>query len=1243
MGRIVKPKYVDPIVIGGGEQLTFRPPLLFREVSARVFPLKANIARLAEFCDQYLNLNIPDEIVHFTPALPYVYFMALNYGGMSATTLDAQRMGWVAQHEAFFLVPLQRWRREHGKLVFQGWTGVTPFIFVDDPLSMMTGREVYGWPKTQAWIEADRPVWTTHPRAPTRLFTMSVDLFHQVYAGEREPPRTLVTIDRDVAASYAEYPLNYKCPWSITSALPNMYAASLSLMEEAADLLSNLRLRGFPDFRTSDSLVEMARESLALYGHMLAGLSPFPQPDWLDAPLSGTNARAMLVEDLPRYFTSTINLKQFRDAERPELACYSALVESAMGVDRLNQIGMLGDWDLLRGDRSGGYSITISRYRAQPIIETLGLEVPNLYETAREGDVVTLRPSFPFWMDVDLVYGAGDVICSRSPRLQDGEWIEETQATGAAGAVRHGRKKGTQHRHSARRDGYSTALGAATLPIFGPMHFPDLTVQVYPLLADRGKLQALVDACWNRLFDGHSAAKLRLELAGAYVYLTTATVGETYGKMWSETENIGWWAEREVVFAIPVRWYSNDKLMGLAMIEPLVFANKPRAVVTDREVNGRNAFMALIESPPDVWASPGGPAAPRRLTRVATESFVELGFGLESRMQTLIEIDEAAPLPEGDLEAWQGVADHWGRDIVDDLKRKSRLTREQASEIAAGQALALEILARGAPLNRLLLKQYRDAADFDRACYQAVVHTQRRINRVHAIREIERPPHVALHRLANYPIVETLGLKIKHTRPGRAVVDYLEPVRPFWMRVGVTEDLGRVVALVDPHLAPDTAGDPPRHWSAAPPPAHAPLRHPTATAPRYFDGAGAATIGARLPEALREGDRRHLADKVQLLSRRLFSKELHALRSGLGELPDEARKAAVAGLPGEFTGPDVGPPPGAFAAFLDAQPLDRLAELADALRAKLPGWRPPAARRARAAELERLAGLALSMERLSDDERDAALTRLGDSAMRERCESLMRIFAAPARDSDEGFRGATARSLYEIGVALRRALGGQAPPPPDADLAAPERGGRSGLIDLAKRIEQWIVQPPDWTQGVSQAVEQALNRLRTKRFVAEYDFDATRLGWLEATLDPGAWEAARALAHVAESGTFPEAQRRADSVQGAFNPTAALALFTDAFAAAVEDWCEPARWLRMTRGEARQAVLQLADLQLVFEAILDDRWEAEGPPRAGPRARIPASCVGPFGEPGQDWASLRGLARTPGPGGPEFVVATDLL
>jgi hypothetical protein len=1136
MARIVKPRYVDPVVFGGGQELTYRPPLLFREVTARVFPLKANIARLAEFCNQYLNMDIPDEIVHFTPALPYVYFMALNYGGMSATSVHAQRLGWVSQHEAFFLVPLARWRREHGKLVFQGWTSVTPFIYVDDPLSAATGREVYGWPKAQAWIEADRPAWTTHPRAPTRLYTMAVDIFHDVYAGQREPPRTLVTIDRDVVASYAEYPLNYKCPWSITSAIPNLYATSLSLMEEAADIAGNLRLRGFPDFRTADSLMEMAREGLTLSERMLAGFWPGFGGD----PLSGP--RASLVEDLPSFFTSAINVKQFRAPQDPDLACYTALVDSKMGVDRINQIGLLGDWDLLRGDKSGGYSLSINRYRAQPILDTLGIETPNPYERPHEGETVTLRPSFPFWMDFDLYYGAGDVICSRMPELAGGQWIEESRH------VSHFMER--TPRRGVEQDAYNTSLGAATLPISGPMHFPDLTAQVYPLRADPKILAEFVRWCWTSLFEsGHERPKLELELAGAYVYLMVETIGSKYGRMWSGTENIGQWKEREVSFAIPVRWKRDGELVGLAMIEPLIFTDKPRAVATDREVIGRNSFMALIDSPPDVWAAPGGPQAPRNLLRVSTESFVELGYGLESKSQTLLDINErgeGGPLARG-----------FARHRAEDLARKGEA---RGGAVEAVQAMALEILARRAPLNRLSLKQYRDAADFDRACYQAVVHSQRRIERVHAVGEMAHPPRIALHRLANYPIVEMLGLRIKHTTSGTSVVDELEPVRPFWLRASVSEDLGRVVASVDPHLAPDGPDDPPRRWRFLPPPQQgpdAPRWPPVAAPPSYFDGGGVTAIGARFVEALRAGDRKDLSPKLDALSRRMLVKELQVLRR-------------VAGAPGAAGGS-----------------LESLRAAADALRATLPAWRPPEAS-ARAAALERLGALALEIERGAGEK--AALAAVTNKAQRARCAKLFEIFAAPDRETDADWRAADARSLYEAYIALSQQRG-----EPPASAAGPPPAA-CGLIARVKQLEQWIVAAPgeSWRVIVPDAAKPALDRLRLMRFVAEYDFDAERVAWLEAGLSDDARSALESLTQMAGQGSFAEARRRHET--GGPDPVAALVRLAEALAGDVEDWADPRRWLRMTRAEALQALQSLPDLQLVIEAILDDGWEQPASP-----------------------------------------------
>src|SRR5690606_16268658 len=92
---------------------------------------------------------------------------------------------------------------------------------------------------------------------------------------------------------------------------------------------------------------------------------------------------------------------------------------------------------------------------------------------------------------------------------------------------------------------------------------------------------------------GDSPVGLRFETFGSYVYLLVSVQGGQIGVMWSEANNIGWWADKEVSFAVPVKCFrrsgSGDgpELISLGLVSPFVFGNSGRAVITDREVNGR--------------------------------------------------------------------------------------------------------------------------------------------------------------------------------------------------------------------------------------------------------------------------------------------------------------------------------------------------------------------------------------------------------------------------------------------------------------------------------------------------------------------------------------------------------------------------------------------------------------------------------------------------------------------------------
>ncbi len=872
----VKHHFIDPTGEASAGSLPVRPPFLFTGVTSRVFPLRANMARLTQFCDSYVNMDIPPEIVHYRPALPFVYLMVLDYGSMSSASMQAQNVGWVAQHEVAFTVPLERWRMERGRLVFKDWACVSPFIFVDDELSLTTGREIYGWPKVAGRVDAIRPMWDQHPMAGARLFSFSTAVFPKVYAGEGESERVLLQIDADPAPHFSQIPLDTANPWAPWTALAQATRGSLSLMGSALDMTLALRSRGWRTNRSKESLKAMGSKAADYLRHL--------GPAWLQSSQSREDARSLVGEGCPKLAFDNVTIKQFRDAQEPQRACYKALVRSTMGIERINRSGLLGDSNLLRGDTSGGYTIRVHRYATQPIIESLGIEVTRCENADGEVPISVLKATLPFWTDVDLYYGAGEVICSRMHRPgDDGEqaddWVDEQPRSAAPAAAASPPAAAAEvaaaaadiapvHTqaavdHQAHSD-YNTALGAATQPMVGPFHFPDVTLQVFPLLADRVKLERFVEQYLNETMEGSGQ---KFYTMGSYAYLVVQCTGEQNGTMWSNANNIGWWAEREVSLCVPVKWYALKpgtqqlELVSVAMVAPFVYSSSGRAVITDREVNGRPAVKATITSPRDVWLDESGPDKPRQYLRLQTEVFPALGYGQQAEERTLLEIDGRDVLAWNDSVGWRLVAERWGPELVDDLMVKAEMCQRQADHVLAAQALALEVLGQGAPVNWLVLKQYRDAAEVDKACYQALVCTARTITRIYDIREIEDRVHVRVHRCAGHPLVDTLGLKVKSVDSGSSgVIENLQPLRPFWMRIASKEDLGQIVAV----RTGDGSWRVQAPWSGAAPDDVDPATLPQVSAP-YFRASGWTRVSERwdmAPQQLRSQARRHLRNAL---------------------------------------------------------------------------------------------------------------------------------------------------------------------------------------------------------------------------------------------------------------------------------------------------------------------------------------------------------------------------------------------
>ena len=784
----------------GVADATSGPPFLFENVTCRVFPIKANMARLVRFCQQYLNMDIPKTMAHFRPAIPYVYMMVLNYGSMSPAAIRARNTGWVSQHEVTFTVPLEQWQERGGRLTFDRWAFTSPFIFVDDELSLTTGREVYGWPKTTSCIATQRDLWSQDPRTSSRVFVLQTPVFPRLYAGAKEENRDLIKIDLAPRPIFSEFPADPFNPWNPIEIVSNAAQGLLRLTQDAADVFFGLPIRGYGSDRTPGTILRMLGKAVE---SMPSGLPNFlfPFKSNNDSDENDINDR---LKGWRQFSVEQITLKQFRDASQPADACYQALVSSPMGINRLNASGLLGDLYLLRGDPSGGFTIRLYRHTTWPIVETLGLEVAAVEEGPGDVEVALLKPTFPFWTDTDLYYGKGRVLCSCTKSEQTSEqemkriWNNEGFDEHIP-SVKEG-KEGTVYVH---KPAYNELQGAGVQPVSGPFRFPDATFQVYPLLAERSRLIKFLDRYINYpLNQEEKQKKTVVRPFGSYVYMMVSSINAQYGTMWSESNNIGWWADKDVSFNIPVKIYQRNErnerleLLALALVCPFAYGSTGRAVATDREINGRPTLRAEISSPPDAWLSAAGPFPPgcRSFLELRTEVFPALNVGQKGEMRTLIEIDQKDPVVEDSSGVrWRAISDTWGERYFHEFHRLQHEQEEKGDDLEIAKALSLEILTQRQPINILYLKQFRDAQNPSQACYQTYIKATKEIFSIIEVEEIKiNPLNVRIHKYPSHPIVETLGLVCKALdSEGSSVVQVFEPISPFCMRLRINEELSQ--------------------------------------------------------------------------------------------------------------------------------------------------------------------------------------------------------------------------------------------------------------------------------------------------------------------------------------------------------------------------------------------------------------------------------------------------------------------
>lgn len=733
------PSYVSCIEIPGWS----KPPFSFEGVTLRVFPLRADQHVLQRLVDR--SLNIFPENARFRVFLPYVYVMLLDYGKMS---IDAANLGWIAQHEVTFSIPLEWYSPGgDGKMRFTDWAYYSPFIFVDNAMSMTVGRQVYGWPKKLAYLNEAVTNWTRDPRLPANLAGISTGTYMQVYAGQRPDFRTFLEVEQRSIGTIVGWPPDPEAPWLPWKSIPTAIVSSIALAGDSVQVLRGL---------------------------------PWVPPD-LRGLLRDPRGMAQRAAGALRSLNSeigynTINLKEFRDSESFDRACYQAITNARMTVTRFNGGGMLGDLRVLAGDPSGGMVLKLYDYPSLPVVKTMGLRTRS--ESSFDGThVYTLEPVFPFWMDVNMFYNLGTTLVSYPPRRPKVVVPATTPATIRPAEVAP----------------IVGAVGLSGQEVTGPFEFGNAIVRVLPLRADRDRLRRLCDRYLNQVFSGIQEGSLAFEPWGEHVYL----VANSYGEMASKTNNVGWWAERELTFYMPVLVHGapgpdgKRPLRTTALVPVLAYADSSTAAFSGSEVSGLPMMRAAIDSPPSSWMDQGGPATGklRNLLRLKTIVLPVLGLGQPATERTLLEIMSGEVIPAAETDKRRIASQKWGPLLRDQVQSRYALDR---AELKVGRVLAAELLSGALPFNVLTLKEFRDCEDPQLACYQSLVNLRYGLKDVLDLREIEEPLHVRIREYPSQPIVETLGLVPRSQDYEDGTVVYnIEAFRPFWMKVNLHVSLGQ--------------------------------------------------------------------------------------------------------------------------------------------------------------------------------------------------------------------------------------------------------------------------------------------------------------------------------------------------------------------------------------------------------------------------------------------------------------------
>ena len=237
-------------------------------------------------------LNRPSSgATDYKPVLPFVLLSFVNIASIASKAPPDASVGFVPEREATLWVLTMREKKELGIEVIQSIQFWVPYIFVDSPNALLTGREVEGFPKE--WAEVD--------------------------------------VGRDAPGDMAAR------AWVFTKYAPETEASKQTVLTCVPSATSSASVAPGPDWTTLED---------AMRG-IWRGAFPHGDPP----ALPGISLLLQLIEMLVEKEVSLVFLKQLQDIEDSSKAAYQAIVEAPIKVTAFRSANLLPDlYDLTIAD-----------------------------------------------------------------------------------------------------------------------------------------------------------------------------------------------------------------------------------------------------------------------------------------------------------------------------------------------------------------------------------------------------------------------------------------------------------------------------------------------------------------------------------------------------------------------------------------------------------------------------------------------------------------------------------------------------------------------------------------------------------------------------------------------------------------------------------------------------------------------------------------------------------------------------